>query len=175
MLESWPAEEEMDYRKDVAVLELAKEVIRSIRNIRAQADAQPSRKLSMVALTSGEEKERMQAGLGYTLALANLADLTFIDDKSEIPEETMSAALPNIELFVPLDDLLDYRAEYDRLIKEKNRLEGEVDRTEGKLSNDAFVAKAPERVIDAEREKLINAKDMLEKVNARIPVVKGKL
>ena len=175
MLENWPVAEEMDYRKDVAVLELAKEVIRSIRNIRAQADAQPSRKLSVVALTSGEEKERMQAGLSYTLALANLSDLTFIDDKSQIPEETMSAALPNIELFVPLDDLLDYRAEYDRLIKEKDRLEGEVERTEGKLSNDAFVTKAPERVIDAEREKLANAKDMLNKVNARIPVVKGKL
>lgn len=175
MLESWPAEEEMDSRKEVAVLELAKDVIRSIRNIRAQAEAQPSRKLTVIALTSGTEKERIQAGIGYILSLANLSELTFIDEKSQIPEETMSAALPNIELFVPLDDLLDYQAEYDRLIKEKNRLEGEVARTEGKLSNDAFVAKAPAHVIDAEREKLVNAKDMLEKVNARIPAVEGKL
>jgi len=175
MLENWPAEEEMDYRKDVAVLELAKEVIRSVRNIRAQADAQPSRKLSVVALTSGEEKERMQAGLSYTLALANLSDLTFIDAKSQIPEETMSAALPNIQLFVPLDDLLDYQAEYDRLCKEKSRLEGEVERTKTKLRNEAFVTKAPARVIDAEQEKLADALDLLEKINGRIPVVEGKL
>ncbi len=175
MLESWPAEGEMDSREDVAVLELAKEVIRSIRNIRAQAEAQPSRKLSLIALTSGLEKERMQAGIGYILSLANLSELTFIDEKGQIPEETMSAALPNIELFVPLDDLLDYQAEYDRLTKEKARLEGEVARTEGKLANEAFVAKAPGHVIGAEREKLANAQDMLDKVNARIPAVKGKL
>ena len=117
----------------------------------------------------------MRAGLSYTLALANLSDLTFIDDKSQIPEETMSAALPNIQLFVPLDDLLDYQAEYDRLCKEKSRLEGEVERTKTKLRNEAFVTKAPARVIDAEQEKLADALDLLEKINGRIPVVEGKL
>ena len=66
----------------------------------------------------------------------------------------MSAVMNHVEIYIPLDDLLDYKAEYERLQKEKARLEGEVKRTEGKLQNESFVSKAPEKVVGAEREKL---------------------
>ncbi len=175
MAESWPKVRPMDCQSEVEVLETAKEVIRSIRNIRAQAEALPSRKLSLIVLASGREEDKIRKGQNYILSLANLSEITFIQEKGQAPGETLSAALPNIELYVPLDDLLDYQAEYERLLKEKNRLEGEVERNRGKLANEAFVAKAPAQVIAAEKEKLENAVDMLEKVAARIPVVEGKL
>ncbi|MBQ3920897.1 MAG: hypothetical protein II689_01540, partial [Firmicutes bacterium] len=72
-------------------------------------------------------------------------------------------------------DLVDYKAEYARLLKEKERLSIEVARTEAKLANEAFVTKAPEKVINNEREKLANYKDLLEKTLARIPAVEAKL
>ena len=81
----------------------------------------------------------------------------------------------NVEIYVPLDDLLDYKAELERLKKEKTRLEGEVKRTAGKLNNAGFVAKAPEAVVNAEREKLAKYEDMLAKIIERIPVVEAKV
>jgi valyl-tRNA synthetase len=176
MQESWPVyEPKPGYAKDVATLNLSMEAIRAIRNIRAQADAQPSKKFQAIFLTSGREKEQALEGMRFIKSLANIQGITFIDNRGEIPDETMSAALPNLEIFVPLDELLDYKAEYERLAKEKTRLETEVLRTRVKLENQAFVSKAPAKVIEAEREKLADYEDMLEKVQARIPVVEGKL
>ena len=83
--------------------------------------------------------------------------------------------MPGVEIYVPLDDLMDYKAEYERLLSEKKRLEGEVARIEGKLSNQGFVAKAPEKIVNAEREKLAGYQDQLAKTLARIPVVEAKL
>ena len=69
---------------------------------------------------------------------------------------------------------MDYSAEYERLSKEKKRLEGEVKRVEGKLSNQGFVSKAPEKVVNEEKEKMAKYKDMLEKVSARLEMVAAK-
>lgn len=72
------------------------------------------------------------------------------------------------------EDLVDFAAEYDRLTREKKRLEGEVKRVEGKLSNQGFVSKAPEKVVNEEREKMAKYNDMLEKVTARLEMVAAK-
>jgi valyl-tRNA synthetase len=70
---------------------------------------------------------------------------------------------------------LDYKAEFDRLTKEKMRLEEEVSRVKGKLSNEGFVAKAPEKVILEEKQKQLKYEDMLEKVGERLLMVFKKL
>ena len=175
MQEALPDHLDLNYEEDVAILTLSMETIRAIRNIRAEADAQPSKRLHAVFLTSGKEAERISKGLRYIKNLANIEEIEIINDKSRVPEETMSAALPNLEIFIPLDDLLDYKAEFERLTKEKLRLETEVIRTKGKLSNEGFVEKAPVKVIDAEKEKLAKYEDMLEKILERIPVVEEKM
>ncbi len=174
--EQWPVYDgSMDYADDVAAVELAMEVIKSVRNIRAEAEAAPSRKMHAVLLASGKELEYLKTTENHIISQANLQGVIFAGSAADVPEETMSAALPGVEIYVPLDELLDYKAEYDRLIKERDRLEGEVKRTEGKLSNEAFVAKAPEKVVNAEKEKLANYRDMLKKTLDRIPVVEAKL
>ncbi|WP_130864128.1 valine--tRNA ligase [Bacilliculturomica massiliensis] len=176
MKASWPVSDPaLDFEEEVAAVELAMDAIRSIRNIRAEADAAPSRKLHAVILTSGKELARMEKGIDYLKNLANIQEVTFIESKDQVPEEVMSAVMNNVEIYVPLDDLLDYKAEYERLKKEKERLAGEVKRTQGKLANENFVAKAPEKVIAAEREKLAKYEDMLAKVEARLPLVEKKL
>ena len=87
----------------------------------------------------------------------------------------MSAVVDGAEVFVPLDDLMDYEAELARLQKEKTRLEGEVKRVVSKLSNEGFVSKAPEKVVAAEREKQAKYEEMLTKVNDRLAIVENKV
>ncbi|MBQ2866910.1 MAG: class I tRNA ligase family protein, partial [Firmicutes bacterium] len=176
MKESWPVyTEALHFEEEEAKLKTAMDAIRSIRNIRAEADAAPSRKLTAVILASGKEADFMKDTQHFLKNIANVQEITFIDSKDQVPDEVMSAVMNNVEIYVPLDDLLDYKAELERLKKEKTRLEGEVKRTAGKLNNAGFVAKAPEAVVNAEREKLAKYEDMLAKIIERIPVVEAKV
>ena len=176
MKESWPVyTEALHFEEEEAKLKTAMDAIRSIRNIRAEADAAPSRKLSAVILASGKEAGYMKDTQHFLKNIANVQEITLIDSKDQVPDEVMSAVMNNVEIYVPLDDLLDYSAELERLKKEKTRLEGEVKRTAGKLNNEGFVAKAPEAVVNAEREKLAKYEDMLAKIIERIPVVEAKV
>lgn len=174
--ESWPVfDEALTFEEEVRKLEMAMEAIRAIRNIRAEAEAAPSRKLRAVILSKGQDLEYIKAGERYIKALANITEISFTENKSDVPEEVASAVMGGVELFIPLDDLLDYKAEFERLTKEKAKLEGEVKRVVGKLSNEGFVSKAPEKVINEEREKQAKYEDMLAKVIARLEIVSQKL
>ncbi|MBR6969766.1 MAG: valine--tRNA ligase [Firmicutes bacterium] len=176
MLESWPAyDPSMNYEQDKQVLNLSMEIIKAIRGIRHEAEALPSRKLHAVILAEKDQEETAKAGERYIKTLGNLEGISWIASKDELPEETMSAALPGVEVYVPLDDLMDYEAEYARLKKEEERLTKEVARVTNQLANEKFVSRAPAHVIQAERDKLAGYQDMLEKTLARIPVVEKKL
>ena len=158
-----------------AKLEMAMEAIRAIRNIRAEADAAPSRKLRAIVLAEGEKAEIMKSGERYLKSIANITEVTFTENKADIPEEVMSAVIDGAEIYVPLDDLVDYKAELERLTKEKKKLEGEVERVVKKLSNPGFVGKAPEKVINEEKEKQVKYEEMLAKVSARLELVAKKV
>lgn len=176
MVQQWPLyEEARNFPEESKRVALAMEAIKSIRNIRAEAEAAPSRKLSLVILANGKALEEIKAMERSIRSLAGVKEVSYIDDASQVPEETMSAVIGQVELFIPLDDLLDYQAELQRLKKEKARLEGEVQRIGGKLSNEGFVSKAPEKVIQEEREKLANYQEMLIKVGERLIVVERKV
>ena len=87
----------------------------------------------------------------------------------------MSAVVDGAEVYIPLDDLMDYEAELDRLQKEKKRLEGEVKRVVGKLSNQGFVSKAPAKLVEEERAKQVKYEEMLAKVVDRLAIVEAKV
>ena len=154
---------------------MAMEAIRAIRNIRAEAEAAPSKKLHAIILSTGEKADCIKAGERYIKNLANITDICFTDQKDEVPEEVMSAVIDGAEIYIPLDDLVDYKAELERLTKEKKRLEGEVSRVKGKLSNQGFISKAPEKVINEEKEKMIKYEEMLKKVAERLDLVSRKV
>ena len=122
-----------------------------------------------------EKLDIIKGGERYIKDLANITDIRFISDKKDVPEDVMSAVIDGIEIFIPLEDLVDFAQEAERLEKEKARLEGEVKRVRGKLSNQGFVAKAPESVVNEEREKQVKYEDMLAKVTAQLEIVKGKV
>lgn len=162
------------FPKAEKTIEKAMEAIRAIRNIRAEAEAAPSKKLRAVILASGTDRETLTAGKEYIMNLGNITQVTFAENKEDVPADSMSAVIAGAEIYIPLEDLVDFEAEYERLSKEKKRLEGEVKRVEGKLSNQGFVSKAPEKVVNEEREKMVKYKEMLEKVTASLEMVAAK-
>ena len=83
----------------------------------------------------------------------------------------MSKTVAAGQIFIPMDELVDYKEEFDRLTKEKKRLEGEVQRAEKKLSNQGFVSKAPEKVVQEERNKLEEYKEMLKNTTEQLNTV----
>lgn len=173
--ESWPVyNEALCFAEAAETLEMAMALIRSIRNIRAEADAAPSKKLRAVILSAKEKEPVVKAGERYIKKLANITEITFIQDKADVPEEVMSAVVSGAEVFIPLDDIMDYAAELERLQREKKKLEGEVKRVKGKLSNEGFISKAPEKVIDAEKEKQVKYEEMLAKVCDRLTLAEKK-
>lgn len=172
----WPGfTEARHYAAEEEKLETAMEAIRSIRNIRAEAEAAPSRRLTTVIYALDEKLETIKAGERYIKDLANITEITFVTDKTQVPEDVMSAVMNGIEIFVPLDELVDFEAELERLAKEKKKLEGEVERVKKKLSNQGFISKAPEKVVNEEKEKQVKYEDMLAKVIERLAQVEKKV
>ena len=176
MKEPWPVfDGGLAYSKEVKKVEIAMAAIRSIRNIKAEAETTPSKKLNAFIYSTGENADYVKAVEGHIKNLANLSTIEYISDKSGVPQEVMSAVIEGAEIFIPLDDLIDYKIEYERLTKEKDRLSGEINRIGVKLANEGFVKKAPEKVINDERGKLTKYKDMLEKIVERISLVEKKI
>ncbi|MBQ3123554.1 MAG: valine--tRNA ligase [Firmicutes bacterium] len=168
-------DEALTFEDDVKTIEMAMEAIRSIRNIRAEAEAAPSKKLRAYIAATGDAMARINVAEKYIKNLANITEITFTENKDTVTEDVMSAVIDGAEIYIPLDDLLDYKAEFERLTKEKAKLEGEVARVEKMLSNPGFVNKAPEAKINEEKEKMAKYQDMLEKVTERLALVEKKL
>ncbi len=174
--QSWPAaSESCSYPVEEAEIECAMEAIRVIRNIRSEAGAVPSRKVNAVVLAEGEVRDQLISTERLLKTQAGVEEVSYIDSREQLEGEVMSGVLHGAEIFIYTDELMDYQTEYERLFKEKTKLEGEVARVEKKLSNEGFVSKAPEKVIAAEREKQVKYSDMLAKVTERLAVVSAKL
>ncbi len=173
---SWPVySEDRAFPEEEKKLEMAMEAVTAVRNIRAEADAAPSKKLTAVILAEGDALATLEGGERYIKELAGISEISFVTDKTGVPDDAMSKVISKAQIFIPLAELVDFREELARLTKEKERLEGEVTRVEKKLSNQGFVAKAPEQVVQAERDKEEKYKEMLAKVNEQIADVEKKL
>ena len=150
-------------------IEMAKDIIRAVRNIRAEAGAPPSRKLPIIIKADdGAVEPDIHE---HIISLAGVSEVRVAASEADIPDEAASAILDGMVVYVPLAELVDLEAERERLAKERVRLEGEVARLAGKLSNEGFTAKAPVQVVEIERTKLASAEEALAKVLERISQV----
>ncbi len=162
MLADWPEKRGVDYAADEHSIELVKDAIKAARNIRNEKNVPPSKKAKIFIIT--DNKEIFESGRMYFERLASANETEIVADKSNVPENAVTAVTAGAEIAIPFDDLVDKAEEKARLEKEKARLEGEIKRVEGKLSNAGFVAKAPANVVEEERKKGEVYKEMLEKV-----------
>lgn len=174
MISKWPEyTEENNFKAEEAQIELVKEAIRSIRNKRAEMNVPPSRKAKLIFVTAGEtEKKAMLEGKIYFEKLASASEIAVQDDKGGIPADAVAAIIAGVEIFIPLEDLIDIEKEIERLEKEKENLQKELDRVNGKLNNQGFVAKAPEKVIEEEKAKQQKYQEMYDKVAERIAALR---
>ena len=173
---SWPVYSEgRSFPEEEKNLNMAMEAITAIRNIRAEADAAPSKKLTAVIMAEGNDLDTIKGGERYIKELGNIESIDFVTDKKDVPDDSMSKVIVGAQIFIPLAELVDFEEELKRLTKEKERLEGEVARVDKKLSNEGFVAKAPEKVVEAEKEKKVQYQEMLAKVEEQLADVQAKL
>ncbi|MCD5003292.1 valine--tRNA ligase [Enterococcus saccharolyticus] len=144
-------------------MEVLKELIRSVRNIRSEVNTPLSKPITLLIQTNDEDVDTfLKANQNYIDRFCNPEELV-IDSTLEAPELAMSAVLTGATIYLPLAGLINIEEEIKRLEKELDKWNKEVKRVQGKLSNERFVSSAPEAVVAQEREK---EADYLEKQKA---------
>ncbi|MDR1815078.1 MAG: valine--tRNA ligase [Clostridiales Family XIII bacterium] len=163
----------VDAAEAEARIEALKDVVRAVRNIRAEAGTAPGKKVPLVLRVDAAAGMLSEALLGHVKSLAGVSEVTVITDDADVPKDAASAILKGMVAYVPLADLVDLAAEREKLLKEKERLEKFSAQLAAKLANEGFTAKAPPAVVEAERAKLANAEDALAKTNERLEALQG--
>jgi len=168
MISKWPEyTEKYNFEKEVTQIELLQEIIKNVRNIKANMNVPPSKKISAIFVTT-DKKDIIEKGNHILSKLINIEEYEVRDNKENIDDSAVSIATDGIEVFIPLGDLVDISQEIERLKEEEKRLISEVERVEKMLSNPGFVSKAPEKKINEEKEKKDKYTQMLENVRERI-------
>lgn len=168
IVSAWPTYEEKEHNEQAEqMMSKIMEMIRSIRNARAEMNVPPSKKAKLIFDAEDSLKSALEDHLGYFMSLASASGVEFVE-KEYRTEDALNVVVEGVKIYIPLADLIDYEKELERLSKEKNKFEDEIKRAEGKLNNQGFVAKAPQSLIDEERAKIDKYKEMLSNVIERI-------
>ncbi|MFO1443112.1 valine--tRNA ligase [Bacillus sp. Bva_UNVM-123] len=155
-------------------MKLLVEIIRSVRNSRAEVNTPMSKKIKMILKAKdGAILKTLEKNRGYLERFCNPEELT-IGTEVDIPEKAMSAVVTGAEIILPLAGLINIDEEIARLEKELDKLNKEVERVQKKLSNEGFVKKAPEKVIEEEKAKERDYSEKRAVVEARIKELKGE-
>ncbi len=174
MISDWPVfKDEWNFKTNEEEIDLVKEAVRSIRNIRAEMNVVPSKKAQVFVVSSDENtREIFEKSKVFFKTLAYASDVTVQADKTGIEDDAVSAVIPNAVIYMPFAELVDIAKEIERLEKEKEKMLKEIERVEKKLSNQGFVAKAPQKVIDEEKAKGEKYKGILAQVEERLAQMK---
>ena len=168
MVTNWPkTKRRVEYDEKEDIVEKIKQIIIEIRNVRANMEIHPSKKSELIFVTDKYKEEILEAQ-EFILKLGFGNKITIQNDKNNIPENTINIIKEGIELYIPIEGLIDLEEERKRLEAEKTKLEAEVTRCEKMLSNPGFINKAPQAKIDEEKAKLVKYKEMLEKVKENL-------
>ena len=170
MISAWPVySEEWNFAKEEKAIEIIKEAVRGIRNVRTEMNVAPSRKASVYVVSANEEiRSIFEEGRLFFASLAYASEVQIQGDKTGIADDAVSVVIAEATLYIPFAELVDISQEIDRLEKEKKRLTGELARVNGMLSNERFLSKAPEAKIAEEKEKLTKYTQMMEQVETRL-------
>ena len=171
MISDYPVyDEKLAFAKEEGYMNSVMNLIRSVRNQRTEMNVPPSKKAQLIIRT--DKTEEITSCEAYIKKLAYASGVTVISPCEEEPKNAVSCVCDIGEAYMPLGELIDTAKERERLLKEKENLLGEIKRANGKLSNEKFVSKAPEAVVNEERNKLNKYTDMLNKVENRIESLK---
>ena len=174
MMSEWPVyDDKWNFPAAERIVEHYKEIIRGVRNVRAEMNVPNSRKAKVYVVCGDQE---LREGLAYLSdAAQNMAavnELVIQQTKDGIAEDMVSVVVPDATVYLPLEDLIDFAQEKERLEKEEARLYKEIARAEGMLGNEKFVSKAPEAKVQEERDKLAKYEQMMAQVEERLSQMK---
>ncbi|AVQ99527.1 valine--tRNA ligase [Oceanobacillus iheyensis] len=169
----WP-EENPAFEDEQAVNEMKRlvSIIKSVRNIRAEVDTPMSKQIKLLIQTeSAVTSAELEHNRHYLERFCNTSELE-IAEKVSVPEKAMSSVVTGAELFFPLEGLIDFAKEIERLENELVKWTKEVERVQKKLANQGFVSKAPDHVVEEEKQKEKDYLDKQAKVKARLQELK---
>lgn len=170
MISDWPVyKEEWNYVENETEIDLMKEAVRNIRNIRAEMNVAPSKKVQVFVVSDKEDiRNIFENSKVFFKTLSHASEVMVQADKAGIGEDAVSVVATNATIYMPLSELVDIQKEKERLQKEKEKMQKEVERVEKKLANQGFVAKAPKEVIEEEKAKGEKYRAILAQVEERL-------
>ena len=177
IVSKWPEyKEELVFEREERATEYIENAIREIRNARSEMNIENSKKSNTLVYTKDQEiKEIFEETKGLLLNLGYSNSVEITDDESRKNSENIAIVLDKAEIQLPLKELVDFEKELKRLQKDKKDAEAELKRAKGKLSNQGFVAKAPAKLIEEEKEKVTKYEEILKTVEAQIAKVEKNL
>ncbi len=151
-----------------AELQWVKNFIMGIRRIRSESDIAPGKPLPVILQNASEQdKQRYEANESFIFTLAKLESISFLSN-DEVAPESSTALVGEMKILIPLAGLIDKDAELTRLSKEIGKLEDNLGKSNAKLGNPGFVDKAPEAVVNKERERIAEMESALEKLKEQL-------
>ena len=156
----WPvASETLSFKEEEAHMESVMNAIRAIRNRRAEMNVPPSKKATLYVLTS--KPQIFTEGEGFIQRLAYADRVELLESEPANLDGMVTCATADAKLFIPMGQLVDIAKELERITKELDKARKNLASIQGKLSNEKFTARAPEAVVNAEREKAKKAADLI--------------
>lgn len=174
MVSPWPAIEQ-EIETNFNDIKLLFDVITSVRNIRAEKNVALSKKITII-LEDNKNKNISRFVSDYQSYLSkflNYEELIVSTDAHELKNDAVVSVLDDVNIIIPLKELINIEEELEKLKNQQEKLIAEVNRCEGLLNNPRFVEKAPQSKVDAEKSKLTSYKMQLEEVKNTIAKLEG--
>lgn len=167
MVSSFPRyNSRLTYKKEAAAFEGVMEIIKAIREVKLETGCAPSKKVNVYILT--ESKRLISANADCIAKLAGASSVKVIAAKEELEGRSSAKVVSIGTILIPTGELIDADKERERLNAELEKVTAEIRRADGKLNNRGFMAKAPKKLVDAEREKLDKFIEMREKILSQL-------
>ena len=170
MTKQWPEyTEEFNFAEDEEAVEIIKEAVRNIRNVRAGMNVPPSKKALCYVVTENDKVANIfRQSEVFFGTLAYASEVKIQADKAGIEEDAVSVAIANANIYMPFAELVDIEKEIERLKKEEDKLKKEIERVEKMLSNEKFISKAPQSKVDEEKEKQVKYTQLMKQVKDQL-------
>ncbi|MEG2711819.1 MAG: valine--tRNA ligase, partial [Clostridia bacterium] len=143
------------------------DLIKEIRNHRSEMNIPMSKKISCIVYSEKNQKNIILAE-HFIKKMTGIENVDYVDNSSEISKDFTAIHMQTFEMYVDFSEAIDKAAEIEKLTKEKETAIKELKRAEGMLSNEKFVSKAPEKLINSEKEKVEKYKQLIQKIEERI-------
>ena len=171
MIAKWPEfHEELAFRSEEDQMESVMNAIRAIRNRRAEMNVPPSKKAALYILSS--KQKIFEEGEGFLQRLAYADEVKILSSEPENLDGMVTITTSDAKLYIPMGQLVDVAKEIERIQKELDNNRKFLASLEGKLSNEKFVSRAPEAVVNAEREKAAKTRDLIAQLTDSLDAMK---